>query len=172
MFPRLTREIMKVLQADQGNARGMRQVLAPNTVKLEGFEFNELARLGGTFYAPFTAAIDRVAGTLVVTIPAFIPQNMITPPGGATHARFMAGGAEINFADNQFVLGSAQSPVFLLNEQVLPEVVLSQEVTPNSIHPLFLAFGIEFFQEVNGAQYPLKNGAYNSLSLVKIEGGA
>jgi hypothetical protein len=55
---------------------------------------------------------------------------------------------------------------------VLPEVVLSQAVTPNSIHPLFLAFGIDFFQEVNGAHYPLKNGPYNSLSLVKIDGGA
>jgi hypothetical protein len=27
---------------------------------------------------------------------------------------------------------------------------------------------IEFFQEVNGVQYTLKNGAYNSLSIVEV----
>jgi hypothetical protein len=36
----------------------------------------------------------------------------------------------------------------------------------------FLALGIEFYQEVNGQMYPLKNGAFNALSLVKVDGGA
>ena len=39
-----------------------------------------------------------------------------------------------------------------------------------STHPLFLAMGIEFYQEVNGTMYPLKNGAYNALALVKLSG--
>jgi hypothetical protein len=43
-------------------------------------------------------------------------------------------------------------------------------VTPNSTKPLFLALGIEFFQEVNGQMYPLKNGAYNPLALVQVSG--
>jgi len=27
---------------------------------------------------------------------------------------------------------------------------------------------VEFFQEINGVQYPLKNGAYNVLNIVEV----
>jgi hypothetical protein len=47
---------------------------------------------------------------------------------------------------------------------------LANAVTANSTHPLFLALGIEFYQQVNGQMYPLKNGAFNALSLVKVSG--
>jgi len=47
---------------------------------------------------------------------------------------------------------------------------LDNAVTSASTHPLFLALGVEFLQEVNGAMYPLKNGAFNALSLVKVSG--
>jgi hypothetical protein len=43
-------------------------------------------------------------------------------------------------------------------------------VTPASTKPLFLALGVEFYQEVNGQMYPLKNGAYNPLALVQVSG--
>ena len=48
---------------------------------------------------------------------------------------------------------------------------LANAVTPASTHPLFLVLGIEFYQEVNGQMYPLKNGAFNALALVKVNGG-
>jgi hypothetical protein len=35
---------------------------------------------------------------------------------------------------------------------------------------LFLALGVEFYQEVNGQMYALKNGAYNPLALVTVSG--
>ena len=50
-------------------------------------------------------------------------------------------------------------------------VAHSNSVTPDSTKPLFLALGIEFFQEVNGQMYSLKNGAYNPLSIVAVDGG-
>ena len=43
-------------------------------------------------------------------------------------------------------------------------------ITPNSTKPLFLAVGLEFYQEINGQMYPLKNGAFNPLSLVQVSG--
>ena len=43
-------------------------------------------------------------------------------------------------------------------------------VTPASTKPLFLALGIEFFQQVNGQMYSLKNGAFNPLALVAVDG--
>lgn len=38
--------------------------------------------------------------------------------------------------------------------------------------PLFLVFGVEFYQEVNGNFYPLKNGAFDALALVVIDTNA
>jgi hypothetical protein len=46
---------------------------------------------------------------------------------------------------------------------------LNNSVTANSTHPLFLVLGIEFYQDVN-VKYPLKNGAFNALSIVKVSG--
>lgn len=171
MASRLMREMMKVVQADTVHTRGMREVQGPNTSLLEGFEFNAASSLVSTLHAPFTAAIDRVGGTLSVTVPDFIPQDMISAPQGATHARITAAGVELNLSNGQYVVSNGQSDPFLLNEQLLPAITLSQALPANSPHPLFLAFGIAFYQVVNGIQYPLKNGTYNSMALVKIDGG-
>ena len=48
---------------------------------------------------------------------------------------------------------------------------LSCNVPVNSTHPLFIVLGMEFFQEVNGVKYSLKNGAFNSLAIVNVDGG-
>ena len=48
--------------------------------------------------------------------------------------------------------------------------VLNTALAANSTHPLFLVFGVEFYQDVNGVKYPLKNGSYNALSIVKVDG--
>ncbi|MGZ3821630.1 MAG: hypothetical protein ACXVB6_13620, partial [Mucilaginibacter sp.] len=45
---------------------------------------------------------------------------------------------------------------------------LTSTLTPGSSLPLFLVLGIEFYQEVNGEEYPLKNGSFNALSIVKV----
>ncbi len=53
-------------------------------------------------------------------------------------------------------------PGMLLQQLLL---ALTNTVTANSTHPLFLALGIEFYQEVNGQMYQLKNGAYQPFSI-------
>ncbi|NSL85803.1 hypothetical protein ECE50_003105 [Chitinophaga sp. Mgbs1] len=87
MSSRLTREMVKVIQADATNVRGQRNVIDGEAELLKGFEFNSNARLGGTLYAPFTTGIDRAAGTLIVDIPPFVPVNMVAAPAGAKHLR-------------------------------------------------------------------------------------
>jgi hypothetical protein len=49
-------------------------------------------------------------------------------------------------------------------------ISLENVVTANSAHPLFLLLGVEFFQEVNGQMYSLRNGGYNSLAIVMVAG--
>ena len=66
----------------------------------------------------------------------------------------------------------AHSETGILPWDAVATVAINQvnAVTPASTKPLFLALGVEFYQEVNGQMYPLKNGAYNPLALVQVSG--
>jgi hypothetical protein len=170
MVSRLTTEMVKVIQADATNTRGQRNVIDGEAELLEGFEFNINGKLGTTLYAPYTATIDRVTGALSVNSPAFVPLNMIAAPSGATHFKIVSAGAEIDFENETFVVDDSASTVLPWDTTATSVLNLSNSVTANSTHPLFLVLGIEFYQEVNGQKYPLKNGAFNALAIVKVSG--
>ncbi len=170
MVSRLTQKMVEVIQADVTNTRGQRNVIDGEAELLEGFEFNITGKLGTALYAPFTGTIDRVAGTLVIDIPAFIPSNMIAAPGGTTHFKIISVGSEVDFENESFVATTSETAIMPWDATATAAINLSNEVTANSTHPLFLALGIEFYQEVNGTNYPLKNGAFNALALVKVSG--
>jgi len=72
---RLTAAMMQVIKADSTSIRGQRNIIDGEAELLQGFEFNNTAILDTTLYAPYTAAIDRVTGKLIVNIPAFIPAD-------------------------------------------------------------------------------------------------
>lgn len=170
MVSRLTQKMVEVIQEDATNPRGLRNVIDGEAELLEGFEFNISGKLGTTLYAPYTSTIDRVAGTLAVSIPAFVPINMIAAPGGATHFKIVSAGTEVDFENETFVVATSETAVLPWDITATALINLSNAVTANSTHPLFLALGIEFYQEVNGQMYPLKNGAFNPLALVKVSG--
>ena len=170
MVGRLTREMMRVIQADAINERGLRNVIDGEAELLEGFEFNINGKLGTTLYAPFTGTIDRVTGALNVAIPAFVPANMVAAPSGSTHFKIISAGAAINFENETYEVTMSATADLPLNGAATAVINLANAVTANSTHPLFLALGIEFYQQVNTTMYPLKNGAFNALSLVKVSG--
>jgi hypothetical protein len=170
MLSRLTREMMKVIQADAINDRGLRNVIDGEAELLEGFEFNASSKLGTSLFAPYTATIDRVSGELAIAVPSFIPVNMVAAPSGATHFKLVSAGVEIDFENKVYVVAFGGSGSLPLNSIATAALNISHQVTANSTKPLFLVLGIEFYQEVNGSQYSLKNGAFNALCLVKVEG--
>ena len=170
MVSRLTQKMVKVIQADTVSVRGLRNVIDGEAELLQGFEFNIRGKLGTSLFAPFVGAIDRVAGTITVDIAPFIPANMIAAPSGTTHFKIISAGSEVDFEAETFV--EAHSETAILPWDNVATVAISQEnaVTAASTKPLFLALGVEFYQEVNGQMYPLKNGAYNPLALVTVSG--
>ena len=170
MVSRLTQEMVKVVQADAINARGERNVIDGEAELLEGFEFNKNGKLGTALYAPFAAVINRVTGLLNVDIPSYVPVNMIAAPGGTTHYKIISAGAEIDFENETFVIDNNNSAILPWDSVATTALNLSNAVTANSTHPLFMALGIEFYQEINGVKYTLKNGAFNALALVKVLG--
>ena len=170
MVSRLTQKMVEVIQADVTSIRGLRNVIDGEAELLAGFEFNIRGKLGTSLFAPYVGAIDRVSGDITVDIDPFVPVNMIAAPSGTTHFKIISAGAEIDFETETFV--EAHSETAILPWDATATVAISQTnaVTPASTKPLFLALGVEFYQEVNGQMYPLKNGAYNPLALVQVSG--
>jgi len=170
MVGRLTRDMMKVIKADETNQRGARNVLDGELELLKGFEFNINSKLGTTLFAQFTGIIDRVLGKLSVAIPSFIPANMVAAPSGTTHFKIVSAGTEIDFEQGTYKTDLKSSAELPWDNNGTVAINLLNAVTPNSTKPLFLALGIEFYQEVNGSLYSLKNGAFNALALVEVSG--
>ncbi len=170
MVSRLTADFVKVIQADATNDRGQRNVIDGEVEMLSGFEFNLRGKLGTTIYAPYTANIDRAAGKLEVSIPVFVPINMVAAPAGSTHFKIISAGAEVDFENETFTVDTADSAIIAWDATATTLLTLTNNVTANSTKPLFLVLGIEFYQQVNGSMYSLKNGAYNALALVKVSG--
>ena len=171
MVSRLTQQMVKVIQADLVSERGLRNVIDGEAELLIGFEFNIRGKLGTSLFAPLVGGINRADGKITVDIDSFIPVNMIASPSGTTHFKIVSAGAEVDFEAETFVVATSETAI--LPWDVTPTGAISQLnlVTAASTKPLFLASGIEFYQEVNGAMYPLKNGAYNPLSIVKVDSG-
>lgn len=171
MVSRLTQTMMKVIQADTVSERGLRNVIDGEADLLFGFEFNIRGKLGTSLYAPFEGTIDRVAGEIKVDIPSFIPSNMIAAPSGTTHFKIISGGAEIDFEAETFVVATSETSILPWDGNATAVISQTNAVTAASTKPLFLALGVEFYQEINGQMYPLKNGAFNPLSIAKVDGG-
>lgn len=163
--------MVKVIQADLVSERGLRNVIDGEAELLVGFEFNIRGKLGTSLYAPFTSAIDRVTGEITVDIPPFVPVNMIAAPSGTTHFKIISGGAEIDFEAETFIVETSETAILPWDATATAAIAQTNQVTAASTKPLFLALGIEFYQEVNGQMYPLKNGAFNPLSISKVDSG-
>lgn len=171
MVSRLTQTMVKVIQADMVSERGLRNVIDGEVDLLVGFEFNTRGKLGTSLYAPFVGTIDRVAGEITVDLASFVPVNMIVAPGGTTHFKIISAGAEIDFEAETFIETHSETAILPWDATATAPINQVNAVTPASTKPLFLALGIEFYQEVNGQMYPLKNGAFNPLAVVKVDGG-
>ncbi|MBC7847719.1 MAG: hypothetical protein H7Y10_14660 [Flavobacterium sp.] len=171
MVARLTQQMVKVIQADLTSVRGLRNVIDGEAELLTGFEFNIGGKLSTSLFAPYVGTIDRVTGAITVDLDPFVPMNMIAAPGGSTHFKIISAGAEIDFETETFVEAHSETAILPWDGVATVAINMANAVTPNSTKPLFLALGVEYYQEVNGQMYPLKNGAYNPLALVKVDGG-
>ncbi|MET3730557.1 hypothetical protein [Moheibacter stercoris] len=169
MVGRLTQQLIKVLQTDPTSVRGERAVHLGDSSILKGFEFNIQGKLSTTFFAPYVTAIDRVVGELKVDIDPFVPTDMIMSPEGATHYRILSGGTEVDFPNETYVVSTAETAILPIDGTLTTAVNQTHSLTPNSTLPMYLVMGIEFFQEVNGTMYPLRNGAFNPMGIVEVE---
>ena len=169
MTSRLMKVMMAVIKMDLVNTRGLRNVIDGEAQLLDGFEFNANSKITTVIYVPYASSIDRVTGVLKVDFPVYVPMQMINAPVGTTHYRIIAAGGEIDFQQQQYNLSTDGTAFLDWDSMNTAPFSLSCNLPVNSTQPLFLALGIEFYQEVNGTMYHLKNGSYNGLGVIKVD---
>jgi len=165
---RVTQVMSQILKFDTLNVRGQRKVSEglndPEArALLEGFNFNINAILGSVMKSAFTT--DLATGE--VSIPEFIPANDFGAPSGATHVSLRSAMVQVDFASGSY--SGSSSPVENLPiDQVSSNLSLVPANVPSGTGAVLLLVLVEFFQEVNTIQYPLRNGAFNSLCIVAV----
>ncbi len=174
---RVAQKMGEVIKKDGVNARGQRGVLDDETSLFEGFDFNQNAVFGSVVYLKPVVEINRQTGAITAIIPAHNSKIVIASPRGATHYRFFGCASNINFEQMDFSTMDDESDFIEIGNSTVPETVLAlnlsdgQTQNVNLVAPIFVAVGVSFFQEVNGEKYPLKNGAYNAVKVVKVDTG-
>ncbi|MBB6681502.1 hypothetical protein H4O20_08605 [Aequorivita sp. 609] len=163
---RLTKEMLVVVKSDTVNERGLRTVQDGNLDLINDFDFNIRGKLGNTLFSPYTAGFDRVTGEFTADLAPFSPVVRIAAPGGTTHFRIISGAAELDFENDLFVFDMDSSGILPYTVPDTAVLNLVSTLTANSTLPVVGVLGIEFYQEVNGEMYSLKNGMYNSLAIV------
>lgn len=165
---RLTKALSKVKNEDQTSARGQRKVAEGISTDLgkawlKGFNFNKNANMDSVLLAQYN--LDTTSGE--VTISDLIPNQQINIPNGASHVSFSAAFLNLD-------LETDASDLQLSNTVNLP---INGTGTTVTVTPAAVASGsgqsyyflkVAFFQEINGIQYPLNNGAFNALQLIEI----
>ena len=165
---RLMGLLSKVKNLDASSARGLRVVSegiasAEGKTLLQGFDFNKRAHLSQVLLTAFD--LDTTTGTLEIA--DFIPNEHIHKPEGATHVSFTNASMNIDFNTNIYDL--QLSPVEnILLDMTSSTVSLTPAAVPSGTGNMLYLLLVEFFQEVNGVQYSLRNGAFNVLHLLVV----
>ena len=165
---RLTQTMALVKNADTTSNRGERQVriglgTPEGKLALKGFDFNKDAVLSSILLLDYN--LNPATGEVAIT--DFIPMQHLGYPEGSTHVSLTSGFLKLDFDTNEKSL--ELSPVVNLpidgntsNINLLPNAV------PTGTGYAFYFLKTAFYQELNGKQYLLKNGAYNALKLIEV----
>ena len=165
---RLTQVMSKVKNLDTTSTRGNRNVAtglatAQGKTVLKGFDFNKRALLSAVLFAPFS--IDNATGE--ISIPDLTPANDVSYPTGATHMSISSAFLDLNFDTKDSAIEYSPTVNLAINNTTANQTLTPPAVPSGSGNKIYLIL-IEFFQEINGVQYQLKNGAYNVLNIVDV----
>jgi hypothetical protein len=165
---RLLQVMSKIKNLDTVSVRGERNVAVgiltlEGQLALRGFDFNIHAPLQGVLYAPHV--LDTNTGGVVIA--DFTPGEQLRFPAGATQFTMRSAFVNLDFA-------TGISEVTYSNAVSLPIdfTTATHTLTPSGVPAgagtqLYLLL-IEFFQEVNGVSYSLKNESFNVLNILDV----
>jgi hypothetical protein len=165
---RLVKRMMLVLKQDFTSSRGKRNVMDGPLTNLVNFEFNVNAVRNNIVLAEVTSTIDRVAGHLTVNVASFVPEFGIKAPAGTTHFKLVSAGAELDFEQVLYKRDVKLSANIAWDRTATAPMTILHTLTPNSTLPLFIVFGVQFFQQVGPDMNPLLEGGSNVLTIINV----
>jgi hypothetical protein len=106
-------------------------------------------------------------------MPNLVPLPQVAAPEGVTHLSFSAGFLNLDFTDgsNDLQLSNVVNPpinVTATSVDLIPAAAAAAAATGTGTVQSCYLIKVAFFQEVNGIQYPLNNGAFNALQLIEV----
>ena len=166
---RMSKAMSAVKNLDLLSDRGLRKVwIGFDTTEakqlMAGFDFNVNSPFDSVFRSQYL--LDEPTGKVIID--GFNPATNLSIPQGATHATFSVAVARVDFE-----LGKYETTYSLKeNFELLPDL-LNLAMVPSAMPSIagitFYYFLIEFFQNLNGKQYPLKNNSHNVLYLMQVK---
>jgi hypothetical protein len=165
---RLATRFLKVIQSDTESARGERVLTAQNLVMLQGLECNDRTKLGSISLVPITLDYDRPSGDGILECMGLIPHLNVAKLQGATHVRYTIVLQEFNGEDSDQRPAINRSAYIELRDTTPMNLRLSATLEADAAKSVLLLAGMEYFQLVNGAYYPLSNGQYNALTIKQV----
>lgn len=166
---RLLKVMLQIIKSDPVSDRGRKKMILGELGFLEGFEFNRKNPLKGIFPPQYASAIDRAAGTLSVSIPAFVPAECFNVGDEASHFRIVSAGCELDFEKRRSFTGVSESPLLPINNDVVAAFTLVNSVTPGSVLSLVSVLGIRFYRMSNGKAYRVKSDRFNALRVMQAD---
>lgn len=168
---RLTKVMTDLVKLDAVNIRGKRVPaegvkLDAGLAMLKGFNFNIKAIMGSILFKPYV--LDKANGS--VTINGLSPLNDIAWPLGATHFKLGFTVAIINLATGENKVVTSSTDYTELKPEPIDRGLVLQMPEGEGIKLYILR--IEFTQMMNNAHYSLKNGSYNAMSIIDVEGAS
>lgn len=165
---RMTKVLSAVKNTDTTSSRGNRQVsigLAATDGKnfFKDFDFNQNAKLDGILLTDYT--LDTTTGE--VTINNVNPMQHINAPSGATHISITAAVLHLNLNTNEKELALSSNTIIPINATSV-NINATPDSVPSGTGQQFFFLKLAFYQEINGFQYALNNGAYNVLKILDI----
>jgi hypothetical protein len=165
---RMVRAMTLVKNYDLTSVRGSRKVwiglvTAEGKQSIKGFDFN----LNSPFDSVFRGQYDLNPVTGAMVIADFNPSTNLSLPQGSTHASLSVAVSRVDFELENYGTTFSPKENFALANGLL-NLTLTPTGMPGGIGVVFYYFLIEFFQELNGVQYPLKNNSHNVLYLMEV----
>lgn len=166
---RLFSAMSKVIKSDPVNQRGQRSVMKGDPFHLKKFEFNEKSPLESTLTTEVTSTIDRVAGQVILDIPALIPANQIFWPEGATHCKINSVAIALDFETGEFETAKAFTADIPFGREPIAAIHLVSQLEANNTKMLLHIVGIEFAMVTNGFTYQVKNQGFTAMKIVEVD---
>lgn len=168
LHSRLMKSMAFVKNADNTSARGMRTVAnglstPEGKAALKGFNFNQHAPLDRVLLKDYE--VDLATGE--ISVMDFSIMQHIQIAEGATHVELRSGFLNLDFETGDKDL-ELSPPSNMPLDAPLGDVILTPSAIPIGTGNMMYFLKVSFYQEVNGVQYPLRNGLFNALEMVDI----